>query len=562
MPACARKCGCMFQNHHILLQHFRDHPVVSFLADRFNPDAVRNRMFLPSSQGVATDLTSSPHTGGHLGAYFEGFREYLEGVQKSRSYAAALAGNTRELDEVASDMKALVAAAKYALANGHLFANTPARMTSKEANAVNQKWFEDWRKYAADNYAQIQEMLETVDQFSNAGQPEGGLYFPLLSPTSDLGMAERIEIFKRISKRGSPISLQFTAVGPVPGLPGLVPSFVATRLPGFIPHPPEGVNESEGFTPSNPLLTHGLPGFPVPSAEWERAMQLPPTTATPSDPFVLKSDPMTGVALPFYENPLAGNSANNSTLAQDALPWLAGAAALGVAGPFIPAWLAMLGLGAGVAVGVGAAGAQDAKSVGAEGAEADGRGVFSAGAAPYNHFGLSHTSDNVRNTGADSASSMLGLPLAGHYPLDPDVAGASTFADRFGNWADTSAGTVPARPSNLPEESVTPPAGAIAPEEVRRLTRVNESNAGSVFTSGSAPVPYLPSTEFNDRFGNWTMPTADRRRPEPSRPIGPFAPEPSYFIPPPIFGVDGAGSPHNDAEEWYARWIRPLIRPE
>ena len=157
---------------------------------------------------------------------------------------------------------------------------------------------------------------------------------------------------------------------------------------------------------------------------------------------------------------------------------------------------------------------------------------------------------------------MLGLPLVGHYPLDPDVARASTFADRFGNWADTSAGTVPARPSNLPEGAATPDAATLAPEEVRRLTRVNESNAGSAFRSGSAPVPYLPSTEFNDRFGNWSMPTADGRRPEPSRLIGPFANEPSYFIPPPIFGVDGAGSPHNDAEEWYARWIRPLRGPE
>lgn len=166
----------MFQNHHVLAQYFASHPVIYFLADRFNPDAISNRMFLPSRQGLATDLSSSPHTGGHLGTYYDGFRDYLERVKRSQSYAAALAGDRRELDEVASDVNALVAAAKYALANGHLFANTPTGMTSEETNAANQKWFGDWRKYAADNQAQIQQMQETVDQLSNAGQADAALH--------------------------------------------------------------------------------------------------------------------------------------------------------------------------------------------------------------------------------------------------------------------------------------------------------------------------------------------------------------------------------------------------
>ncbi|MGY8633202.1 hypothetical protein RAD15_12065 [Bradyrhizobium sp. 14AA] len=113
-----------------------------------------------------------------------------------------------------------------------------------------------------------------------------------------------------------------------------------------------------------------------------------------------------------------------------------------------------------------------------------------------------------------------------------------------------------------PAAPTAPAAGAVAPEEVRRLTRVNASNAGSVFTSGSAPVPYLPSTEFSERFGNWSMPTADGQSPQTSRPIGAFADEPSYLIPPPIFGSDGPGNPRNDAEEWFSRWIRPLLRPD
>ncbi|MEZ2146471.1 hypothetical protein AAE026_29915 [Bradyrhizobium sp. DN5] len=104
--------------------------------------------------------------------------------------------------------------------------------------------------------------------------------------------------------------------------------------------------------------------------------------------------------------------------------------------------------------------------------------------------------------------------------------------------------------------------GSVAPENARRLTRVNESNAGSVFTSGSAPVPYLPSTEFNERFGSWAVPTAKSGQPQPSKPIGMFADEPSYLIPPPIFGVDGPGNPRKDAEEWFSRWIWPLLPPE
>lgn len=530
--------GCMFQNHHILLQHFRDHPVISFLADRFNPDAIRNRMFLPSSQGVATDLTSSPHTGGHLGAYFQGFRDYLEDVQQSRTYAAALAGNTRELDEVASDVNALVAAAKYALANGHLFANTPARMTPEEANAVNKKWFEEWRKYAADNHAQIQEMQETVDQFSNAGKPDAGLYFPLLSPTSDLGMAERIEVLDRFSKGGSPISLQFTAVGPIPSLPGLVPSFVATRLPGFIPPVLEGVNEPEGFTPSNPLLTHGLPGFPVPSADWQRALQLPPTTASPPEPQVLQFNPETSDLLRRSDGSLlmGPDPYNLPYDPADRPAVLRGLAIFGGAMvapellPLLPAWLPITGA-------LGLTGAASS-AAGAEPASGKESGVSAVSAS---HSGAQQSSD---------------------HSLDQNSARASNFTDRFGQWTEAADGAMPVQSSSGIEGPVTPGAATLAPEEVRRLTRVNESNAGSVFASGSAPVPYLPSAQFHDRFGNWTMPTAYGQQPEPSRPIGSFANEPSYFIPPPIFGVDGAGSPHNDAEEWYARWIRPLRGPE
>jgi hypothetical protein len=219
-------------------------------------------------------------------------------MEKSPGYAAALAGDAHELDALVSDVNTLVAAAKYALANRHLFANTPTGMTRESANAVNMQWFDNWRKYAADNQTQIQQMQETVDQFLAAGRADAALDFPLLSPTSGLSMAERIAILKRLLK-GSPIPLQFTNVGPVPDLPGLVPPFVNTRLPGFIPPPLEGIYEPEGFTPSNPLIMYGVPGFPATNPQ--DFGQLPPTTGVTEDPLVLKFDPATGWVLPFSE---------------------------------------------------------------------------------------------------------------------------------------------------------------------------------------------------------------------------------------------------------------------
>jgi hypothetical protein len=544
----------MFQNHHILLQYFRSHPVIHFLADRFNPDAIRNRMFLPSSQGGATDLTSSPHTGGHLGAYFEGFRQYLDGVEKSQSYAAATAGNTHELDEVTSDVNALVAAAKYALANGHLFANTPTRMTPEEANEANKKWFEEWRKYAADNHAQIQQMQDTVDQLSNAGQPDGGLYFPLLSPTSDLGMAERIEVIRRFSKGGSPISLHFTAVGPVPGLPGLVPPFVDTRLPGFIPPPLEGVNKPEGFTPSNPLLTYGLAGFPVPSPEWQRAMQLPPTTAAPPEPQVLQFHSELG-------QPLTRLSDGTPVLGPEAPPdqgsaLIMGAGVLGAGAMMVPQGLAAALLASLAATALTRPAFSATTPNGTK--IADGS-VFSNGAAPYDAFDVNAPGLRSGKDWDDSAG-RSGLSQTESRIFGPETGRAGTFVGRFGSRTDTPTSTMPAQ--NSLETPLPPAAGVVAPEEVRRLTRVNESNAGSVFTSGSAPVPYLPSQEFNDRFGSWSVPTAASLPRQASRPIGAFGNEPSYSIPPPIFGSDDPRNPRNDAEEWFSRWIRPHLPPE
>ena len=451
-------------------------------------------------------------------------------------------------------MNGLVAAAKYALANGHLFANTPTGMTSEEANAANKKWFEDWRKYAEDNAEQIRQMQETVDQFYNAGQRYAALHFPLLSPTSDLSMAERIEILKRFPE-GSPISLQFTAVGPVPDLPGLVPPFVDTRLPGFIPPRLDQLNEPEGFTPSNPLLTYGLRGFPVPPSDWQRLMQVPPSVALPPEPQVLQFHSEIG-------QPLTYLSDGSQVLGPQAPPdqgsaSLMGAAVLGAGAMMIPG---AQGLGAALLAGSTVAALTRPAfpaTISSDSKVAD-SSVFSSVAAPYKPFEVSVPVQRVGN-GWGASVGPSGPSQTEGGSLGPEPERFSTFADRFGNWTDTPSGTMPTQEASV--APLTSAVGAVAPEEVRRLTRVNASNAGSVFTSGSTPVPYLPSTEFNDRFGNWTMPTADGRSPQTSKPIGTFADEPPYIIPPPIFGADDPGNPRSDAEEWFSRWIRPLLRP-
>lgn len=543
----------MFPIHHVLPQSLARHPVINFLANRFNIDGIRNRMALPATQNLADDLKSSPHSGGHLASYYDGFDEYLDKVNLTDEFKAGVAGREWQLDSVVSDLNKLLAAAKYAQANGHLFPNTPTGMTREQANETNENWFKNWRKYAQDNGDQIQEMLDTIDQLSASGQWNGALHWPILSPTSGLSLADRIEIRNRYLG-GSPITQHFTAVRPVPALPGLVPSFVDTRLPGFNPIPPGDLNQPEGFTPSNPLWTFGLRGFPALDPDWQRIGQPPPTSATPSDPLILKFDPMTGVPLPFYENPLMRDPGSGSSVARNALPWLLGGAALGLAAPFLlptmPTWVWTLGAlgGAGIAAG---------SSANAEPRNNSSGGVFAEGAPPYNPFGPGGVSNANSNGSQPFGPQSSARPLTGD-ALDQEAVRSGTFSDRFGNWPGTAAVVTPSQPLTKAEAPAAPAPGVAAPEEVRRLTRANASNAGSAFESGSAPVPYLSSPEFDDRFGNWRV--KEKRPQQVSSPFGTFADEPGYVIPPPIWGLEASANPRNDAEEWFSRWIQPLLR--
>jgi len=524
----------MFQKHHILLQDLAGHFTLKVLGKRFNLDGIKNLMDLPSDERAARELGTSPHTGGHLGSYRKIFCKFLGELQSHPSFAAAQEGDTAAVDQVDAELNRFLATAKYALSKGHLLTNTPLGMTKEDANKRIEDWYARWETYNEANRDSIQQMEDTVDQLHAASQWDDALRAPVVLPDSTLSLADKLAIIERY-KRGSPISQHFEAVGPVPHLPGFVHPVIDARLPGFIPPPLEGVDKPEGFAPSNPLLTYGLPGFPVPSPEWRRAIQLPPSTALPPEPQVLQFHSETG-------QPLTRLSDGSQVLGPLAPPdrgsaLLMGAGVLGAGALMIPG---LQGLGAGIlAGGVAAALTRPAFSADTPTATKDADGsAFAKGAAPYYPF------DSVR------------------LEDDPNAARPSTFADRFGSWIDTPAGTVPAQPPNASGASPTPGAEAVAPDEVRRLTRVNEANAGSVFLSGSAPIPHLPSTEFNDRFGNWPLPTADGRPVQTRRPMGMFADEPSYLIPPPIFGVDNSGNPHNDAEEWFSRWIRPILRQD
>lgn len=524
----------MIQIHHILPQIFAGHFTLKVLGNRFNLNGIKNLMALPSDLQAARELGSSPHTGGHLASYNKIFCKFLGVLESHPSFAAAQEGDTAAIDELDAEMSNFLAAAMHALARGHLLTNTPLGMTREDASKLIEDWYANWRTYAEENRESIRQMHETVDQLHAASQWDDALRAPILLPDGTRSLADKIAILARYRK-GSPISQHFTAVGPVPDLPGLVPPFVDTRLPGFIPPSLEGVIKPEGFAPSNPLVTFGSPGFPVPSPEWQRAMQLPPSTALPPEPQVLQFHPETGQPLTYLSN-------GSHVLGPPAPPdrgsaLLMGAGVLGTGVLMIPG---LEGLGAAILSGAAAA-ALTRPAFSANGPNAtnvaDGS-VFTKGAAPYNPFDLSSPAD------------------------DPKAARPGTFADRFGSWINSPAGAVPAQTSNTPEAPPAPAAGAVAPDEVRRLTRVNEANAASVFSSGSEPVPYLPSPEFNDRFGNWTVPSADGRPAQTSRPIGVFADEPSYLIPPPIFGVESSGNAHNDAEEWFSRWIRPMLGRE
>ncbi|MHC4046535.1 AHH domain-containing protein [Bradyrhizobium sp. 23AC] len=546
----------IFFDHHIIPERFRGHPAFRGIDKKtFDIDAPANRIYLPANRELAAKLEVSPHPSRHVEPYGDFICKRLKEIATIESP-----------DERLVEIKTLIDAMRVGFLNGHLYTNVPIGKTQEEVYQGIEKVLTDPKAYRGQYPDQLRTIRDVERRGADAGQDH------LIKWLLYLDDPERQRLIDEAIARNPDVNLtagnrdlggtnwsKFEASDPssdifrVPGSTSANPSDFPP-LPGSSSPPLAGLNKQEGFARSDPRFTRALPPFPTLDPNEQRIGQLPPTTAAPSDPLVLQSDPHSGITYPYYENPLAGGTSPE----RGVLPWLAGGAAVGLAAPSVLPWL--LGIG-GILAFTRAANAEENSSGTTMGAAALSGGVFSTGAPPLNIIGNGLNVDNAASSSGSSASSTFGRQVGGASSTDPETC-ASTFADRFGNWANTPDGTVPAEPANVDRLPDAPPGGSVAPENVRRLARVNESNAGSVFTSGSAPVPYPPSTEFNERFGNWTVPTAGNGQLQPSKPVGLFADEPSYVIPPSIFGVDGPGNPHSDAEEWFSRWIRPLLRPE
>lgn len=507
-----------------------------------------NEIYLPVAYELAARMGISPHPGGHTPLYYGAIKCVLDRIAE-----------TPEPHIRAMKIKTLMDAMRIGFGNGDLYTNVPLGKTMEEVKEGIEKVIKRNEAYLK-GYPDLHQSIRDSEQ---SGLETGRDHLPLWSAI--LGNSRREEALREAIGSDPNVSItsgnrhlggtpysKFAPVDDTFQVPPTTPTSPADipSPPPFIPPSLWWLNQPEGFTPSDPRFAGQLPAYPMPGRDEQQFDQLPPTAAAPVDPLVLRSDPASGAWLPFYENPLAGGS----FVGQNPVPLLAGAAAVGLAAPLIPTWLLTLG---GFLTLSGIANAQDSSSDAKFGAAASGGGVLSKSATASDTLasGLKETDHG----GGYSSSSTSGSQVRRASPHVPE-AHASSFADRFGNWTSTPSGTVP---NESPSEAVpTPSAGSVPPEEVRRLARINASNAGSVFTSGSAPVPYLPSTDFNERFGSWTAPTADGNQPTASKPIGAFVDEPSYLIPPPIFGVEGIGNPRNDAEEWFSRWIRPFIHPE
>jgi len=536
-------------DHHIILERFRGHRAFNDIDKQmFDIDAPENRIYLPADQELAANLNVSPHPSRHLSSYGESVCKALNQIADIPSPG-----------DRAAEIRTLIDAMRVGFANGDLYVNMPIGKTREEVDRSIARVLTDHKAYLSQYPDQLKAIRELEQRGANAGKNH------LIKWLLYLDNPERQKLLDDVIARnpginltagnqdleGTPWQSKFAALDPsssmlrIPGSTAAEPSDFPP-LPGYSSPSFAGLNEQERFAPIDPRFTGVLESFPAPNPNEQGLGQLPPTTASPPDPLIFTFDPATGAPLPFSErSPILDPGPPSSGTPPVALYGAATIAALlAIAPEFAPLWAA---LGAAAVMGTAPARGTGTKS----------KGVLSVGTTPYNAF----TSNDLATPSNGSSSLPPALrSQAEDHTLDREPERASTFADRFESWISTPAGTIPTQVA--PAASGASVAEAAAPEEVRRLTRVNASNAGSVFTSGSAPVPYLPSTELNDRFGNWTVPTADGGPRQTSKPIGVFAAEPSYLIPPPIFGVDGPGSPRNDAEEWFSHWIRPLLRPD
>lgn len=548
----------IFFDHHIILERFRGHDAFRGVDKQmFDIDSPANRIYLPADQELAAKLRVSPHSGRHVSSYSKSVKEKLDEI-----------ATTPDPRDRAAEIRTLIDAMRVGFANGDLYTNMPIDKTRQEVDRSNARVFADHKAYLS----QHPEQLRTVRDLEQRGA-EAGLDH-LIKWLLYLDNPERRKQVDELIGQSPDVNItagnqdldgthwhsKFGAIDPSSGIfviPGSTP--VNPRdfrpLPGYTSPSLRGLNEPEGFGRSDPRFTGVLPAFPAPNPEEQRLGQLPPSTAMPSPPQVLQFNPETSDLLKFTDgSPVMGPDQYNMPHDPADGPAVLRGMALFAAAMATPALLPLLPALAPIAA-LGLAGATAARAE----PSSEKKGEPSvAGASPYGAFNPNDDTSSTVNFDREPGARRAASQAAGN-SLDQGLTSAGTVDERFGHWIVTPSGIMP---DPLLRGSEPPVAGAVAPAEVRRLTRVNASNAGNVFTSGSAPVPYLPPTEFNGRFGNWTMPTADGRARQTSGPIGASADEPSYFIPPPIFGVDDPGNPRNDAEEWFSRWIRPLLRSE
>jgi hypothetical protein len=538
-------------DHHIILERFRGHPAFSDIDKQmFDIDSPENRIYLPADRELAAKLNVSPHPGRHVPSYGEAICKALNKI-----------ADIQTPGDRAAEIRTLIDAMRVGFANGDLYVNMPIGKTREEVDRGIARVLTDHKAYLSQYPDQLKAIRELEQRGANAGQNH------LIKWLLYLDNPERQKWLDEVIARNPGINLtagnqdlegtrwqsKFAAPDPsyesfrIPGLPPADPSDFPP-LPGSTRPSLGGINEVEGFARSDPRFTGGPPAFPVPSRDEKQFDQLPPSVGMPAIPQEPKFNSETSELLRFSDgSPMMGpnpykmspDSADGPAVLRG-LAIFAAAMASPVLLPLLPALLPMAALGL---AGAAAARAEPARG---------GKSGASAPEAPHRSFLPGQDGSNTNGVRSAAAQVPNGS-------FDQGSMEAGSFADRFGTWADTPAGAV--LDQNGQKVSVLPAADAAAPQEVRRLTRVNTSNAGSVFASGSAPVPYLSSQEFNNRFGNWRMPTDESRPQQASKPIGTMADEPSYLIPPPIFGSD-AGNPRNDGEEWFSRWVRPFFPPE
>jgi len=554
-----RRSKAILRNHHILSQRFEDRRAFDGLDKQaLGVHAQRNQIYLPAGYELARNMGVSPHPGGHVPLYYKAVARTLD----------KLLENHPNPDIRAAEIEALIDAMRAGLVNGDLYTNVPLGKTLEEVNRGIERVVDGYTTYRASNLDRVQAIRDLEQKGAKAGHDHLGRWSAVLgNATREKLLSEAIRTNPRLNitsgnkdLAGTPWQQKFMATDDdfrVPGSEPVNPTHVP-QLRGFIPSPPQEF-APEGFTRSDPRLTYGSSGFPAASADWQRFGQLPPSTATPSMPQMLQFNQETGQQMFLSDgspmlgpNPYEMPHDPNDPSPLVGLGLFAAAMAAPALLPTLPAWV--WGLGA-----LGAAGAAAGSSASARPSTNFSGGVFATGAPPYNPFSTGVAS-NANSNVTPLLGTQSGMQSLTDNARDQESVRSGPFGDRFGNWPGSATAVTPSQSLGNPLKPTATAGGVAAPEDVRRLTRVNASNAASVFESGSAPVPYLPSPEFDDRFGKWRDEGIRPR--QGSGPIGAFADDPGHVIQPPIWGSESSANPRNDAEEWFSRWIRPLLRQD